>query len=76
MTKFGIEIVDGIIIGGSHMTGQLFYEGRPQSGKLHGDSDDELREEARKAKQGWKDQCGEAFSMIYPNNAWELRIFN
>lgn len=75
MIKHGTEQVRGTIIGGDHLTGKLYYEGRPQSGNLYGRNDDELRNEATKAKQGWRDQCGDAFNTIYPNDSWELRIF-
>lgn len=68
------ECVDGQIIGGFHIIGHLFYEGRPQGRDLWADDEAELRVKANEAYQQIKDECGQAFEMIYPADAWELRI--
>lgn len=70
------EEVNGIIVGGEWKTGRLFYEGRPQREQFTGDTDEDLRAKADIMLRAIKDECGQAFEMIYPNSVWELRIFN
>jgi hypothetical protein len=46
MTRWGYDDVNGIIIGGSEVYGQLEYDGRIQGDKFCADTEDGLREMA------------------------------
>lgn len=74
------EEVNGMIFGGDHLCGQLFYDGRPQGPQLAGDDMEELKEQARREKKRWLDQttpAGWKESLTYPDDSlWELRVFN
>jgi hypothetical protein len=66
--------VTGLVIGGDHVTGQLYYEDRPQHSQLYADDTDALRRRAADALAQIKRECGRAFADIYPRDAWTLRI--
>ena len=66
--------VNGQIIGGDHVTGQLYYEDRPQRSQLYADDTDALRRQAADTLAQIKQECRHAFAEIYPRDAWTLRI--
>jgi hypothetical protein len=68
-----VEEVRGVIIGGDHSTGQLFYEGRPQSGMFYG-TEEEVNTEARARADKLKHRLGDEYRRLYPKGL-ELRIF-
>lgn len=71
-----IEHVQGTIIGGDHVSGRLYYEGRPQGGLLTADTTEELREKARALKADYIAKNNTPAWQVYPADAWELRIFD
>jgi len=68
------EEVNGYIVGKCVVTGTLRYEGRQQGNPLFSESDDQLLSDANALLADIKRQCGRAFELIYPKDAWELRI--
>lgn len=71
------EEVNGIVVGGDFVTGQLFYDGRSQSQKLYAQSESELMEYATELMNKLKAENGGYPTYLYQdNNKWELRIYN
>jgi hypothetical protein len=70
-----IEQVQGTIIGGDHVCGRLYYDGRPQGGQLSADTIEELRSMAKGLKDRYIAENNTAAYKVYPLDAWELRIF-
>ncbi len=68
--------VNGTIIGGDFYHGQVFYDNRPQSKVLYGYTQDELTGKLSERLNEIKNECKEAFRLIYPFEAWEFRYFN
>ena len=66
--------IDGTIIGGDYVTGQLCYETRPQGRQLYADDAAGLRIEAGNLLRQIKADCGRVFADIYPHDEWTLRI--
>jgi hypothetical protein len=71
------EDVRGIVIGDMPplYRGRLYYEGRPQSSHFRADSEAELVEMAGTIKAERLADCGTVAYLIYPNDTWELRIY-
>lgn len=70
-----IESVSGCIVGDHHSTGQIFHEGRPQSGHFNGTTDADIREQAKAHVVTLKARLGPEFARLYPNGL-ELRIWD
>jgi len=75
MTKFGLEIVSGEIIGDIYRTGQLFNDGRPQGPRFNGDNDADIRQQAQAYADRLKSQYGPEYARLYPQGM-ELRIWD
>ncbi len=79
MIRFGYEIPghNSVIIGDIYSQGQLFYQGRPQGPHFNGANDAELREKAKAAKARILAELGKVeAARVYPQDAWELRIWD
>lgn len=74
MNRWGYDDVNGTVIGGDFFSGEIFYDGRSQSQKIYGDTEQELISLAEEKVQELKklQTIG-----LYPDNSkWELRIYN
>ena len=72
-----IEDANGTVIGEVLITGQVFYDGRPQGPQVYGVDMPEVRENAERVINLLKRDCGQALAYIYPNeSSWELRIYD
>lgn len=73
----GSEEVRGVIVGGSHITGRLYYEDRPQGQPFYGRSDEEVIQSGRKLLEEIKRREGKHYAMVYLKaaTAWEVRIW-
>lgn len=67
--------VRGVIIGGSYWGWQIFYDGRPQSQRQCADSKEEAIERGRAEVARVKAECAKVLWLIYPLDAWEIRIW-
>jgi hypothetical protein len=76
MTRFGIDDVNGIVIGDIEITGKLFYDGRQQGNTLHGKDEVELRKLAVIEKERIKSEQGNEFKWLFREDIWELRIYD
>ena len=76
--KFGMEMTEATIIGGDFKTGQLYYDGRPQGGRFHGNTDTEIWAKAKAMKNELRAQwTPEWFNGHFTNaEKWELRIWD
>lgn len=68
--------VTGVVIGTMYRSGRLYYEDRPQGGKVYGIDDAEVEAKLRARLEGLKVEIGLAWPVIYPRKVWEIRIFN
>lgn len=68
------EDVSGQIVGGEYVQGAVYYDGRKQGRCLYGRTDEELRRQADAFIAEKREECGQAFAMIWPKPLWELRI--
>lgn len=64
-----------VIVGGEWFKYQLFYDGRPQSQRLHAYTEQQAEDNGKALFEQVKAECGKAFDVIYPLNAWEVRIW-
>lgn len=72
---FKDDDVRGVIIGGDYISGRLFYEDRPQGGRVYADSEEELKHILRKRLEDIKLDCGDVYAAIYQKeSAWSIRI--
>jgi hypothetical protein len=76
MTRFGIDDVNGIVIGDIEITGKLFYDGRQQGNTLHAKDEVELRKLAVIEKERIKSEQGNEFKWLFREDIWELRIYD
>lgn len=65
--------VNGQIIGGDYLLCRLVYDGRAQ-GDFWASTEQEAVERAEAGLAERKKECGEAFRLIYPLDAWEVRM--
>lgn len=75
MVRNGYDDVNGTIIGGDYVTGQLFYDGRAQTGTFYADSDDELIEMARTKKRELIASVEGVLGIYEDDSLWQLRIY-
>lgn len=75
MIRGNYEITDGIIIGGDYVVGQLYFDGRPQGGKMYAPSEEELMECARHCKASLMQEFAGSPCYLYQGDKWELRIY-
>jgi hypothetical protein len=68
------DVVRGVIVGGEHHTARLFYENRQQGRDITADTYEALLQAGSDLLGELKQECGQAFPMIYPLKAWSLRI--
>lgn len=69
------EHVDGVIVGGDCLRGDLFYHGRQQGRSFYGATAAELTDRANAFIEERRVECGEAFALIWPDRSgWSLRI--
>lgn len=66
--------VSGVIVGAFVQQAFLTYEGRKQGPTMYVKSDDEAKELAQAYIDNQRQEFGEAFRMIYPNKAWQVRF--
>lgn len=76
MLRHGFDETRGIVIGGDFVSWQLFYDGRPQSTKLSADNPLHAIQLAKEKLEEIRKDCGRAFKLIYPDNKWEVRIWD
>jgi hypothetical protein len=70
------EEVNGQIIGGDFLTGQLFYDNRPQRHPFYGNTDEELVEKAKKIKADLiAENSGFPCYLYQDDSKFELRIY-
>ena len=74
-SKNGYDQPEGVIIGGTYVSWQLVYDGRPQSGKEYAESEDEAMEQARaRIAQLKHDNCGYPCYLYGDSTLWTVRI--
>jgi hypothetical protein len=74
MNRWGYDEVNGTVIGGNWLTGQIFYDGRSQSQKFTADTEQELRDTAEQKVKELKEL--RSIGLYQDNSKWELRIYN
>lgn len=68
---FIFDDVNGVIVGGDYGQCWITYEGRKQGKTMYPCDETEALEMCTNEKTRIKAECGEAFTMIYPNaRAW------
>ena len=67
--------VQGEIIGRYLLRGVLYYSGRPQSGSVYADTEQELVDICAGMMQAKLDAFGAAAKEIYKDDKWEVRIY-
>lgn len=75
MIRQGYDDVNGVIVGGDFICGQLFYDGRPQTQKFYADSEDELIEMARAKKREFIESVEGVLGVYEDDSLWQLRIY-
>lgn len=76
MTDRFSEAVGGVVIGGEYFTGGLYYCGQKCGNTIYAATEDAVVEKGRERLEDIKNECGAAYSMIYPEkNSWEVRIY-
>lgn len=71
MTKFGLDDVNGEVIGDILKRGKLFYDGRQQGRDFYAPNDAELIAKGAELK----DKLLSSMPFIYPEKLWEIRIY-
>lgn len=67
--------VQGVVVGTYFQQAFLTYEGRKQGSTIYARTDEEAKEVANAYIQNQREECGEAFAMIYPNKAaWQVKF--
>ena len=75
MIRHGYDETNGIVIGEIEKTGKLFYDNREQR-KFYGKNDREIIAEGKKILDTIKQENGNLFKKIYPDEKWEVRIYD
>ena len=77
MNTWNEEEVGGVVVGTYYRVGRLYYEGRPQGSNIQGTTDEEIVEKARRHLDTIRQNCGQAYLLVYPNrDRWEVRLFD
>jgi len=74
MNRWGFDEVNGTVIGGDFFSGEIFYDGRTQSRRIHADTEQELIDLAEAKVKELKEL--RSIGLYQDNSKWELRIYN
>lgn len=66
--------VSGQIVGAFYQQAFLTYEDRKQGPTMYVKTDDEAKKLAQLYINDQREELGDAFAMIYPNNAWQVKF--
>jgi len=73
---FKEDDVNGFIVGSICVCAQLKYDGRPQGKQIIADNEDQARQIARQQKQAIREDLGQFFNEIYPDDSkWMLYFY-
>jgi hypothetical protein len=75
--KNGFDQPEAVVIGGSDIAYQVFYDGRAQSQRLYAESEDAAEQDGRAiAERLQAENCGYP-CYLYPNaQLWTIKIFS
>ena len=74
MLRWGYDETRGQIIGGYSVSGQLYYDGRPQGGIINADTEKDLMAQAKIEIQAFKNEfCGHPCYLYEDDTKWEIK---
>ena len=76
MLRFGYDETNGTVIGDISVTGQLYYQDKPQGQSFHASNEYALLRLADARIEQFRTDCGSMFDYIYPDKSgWSMRIY-
>jgi hypothetical protein len=74
MIQNNLDFTRGVIVGGNYVSGQVYFDGRPQGDKLYANSEEELVQLAQQRIKSLTDEFSGWPCYLYKGDKWELRI--